>query len=122
MLPARAMRDVLPDRVDGFGALLWDKDERAAFVAKCFPHLAFEIFFILVREEFVTIDEQQKCRRRLARLRRVEKFQAMTGGAHWLASLDRVVQSAIEDRGRNLLLQLRRDVSDCFQQPLEVEP
>src|SRR5688572_12970283 len=115
------MRDMLAHRLDGFRALLWDKDERTAFVTKCLPHLAFEILFVLVREEFVAIDEKQKCRRRLARLGCVKEFQAMTGSAHGLAPLDRVVQSAIENRRGNFLTQLCRHVAYGFQQAVEVE-
>src|SRR5688572_9424621 len=121
MFSARAMRHMLAHRLDGFGALLWDKNERAAFVTECLPHLAFKILFVLVREEFVAIDEKQKCRRCLARLRGIKELQAMPGSADGLAPLDRVVQGAIENRRRDFLAELRRHIADGFEQAVQVE-
>ena len=42
--------------------------------------------------------------------------------ADGLPALNGVVQRAVQDRGRNLLLQLTRNVSNRFQQSVQLEP
>ena len=45
----------------------------------------------------------------------------MSGGADWLAPLHGVVQCPIQDRRRNFLLQLRRHITNRFQQSVQVK-
>jgi hypothetical protein len=110
-----------PYGFDGLWAGLGNEDDGAAFVAERDPHLVSEIFFVLLGKEFFAVDEKEKSWRRLSDLRSVKKFEAMAQGTHRLATLDGVIQSAIQDRSRNFLLQLGGDVTDRFEESIEME-
>ncbi len=92
-----------------------DEVDRAAFKAKGAAHFVGEVFAVNVGKKIFAVDEEDEGGRGLPDLRGVEKFQAMTGRADGLAALDGVVQGAIENRGGNLLLQLRGDVTNGFK-------
>jgi len=98
-----AFRIIFADGCDGLGPGLGHEDDGATFVAERAADFRTEIFFILVGEKFVRVDEQQKRGRRLPHLRGVEKFQPMSAGAHWLAALDAVVDGAVRGVAKTAL-------------------
>jgi len=73
MLPLRRLE--LSYRLDGFRARFGHEHHRAAFIAKRLAHLVGQVFFVLVGKQLVAVDEQQKRRRRLPYLGRVEELQ-----------------------------------------------
>ena len=50
-------RPELPNRFDGLGPRLGHEDDRTTFVTKGTSHLVGEIFFVLLREEFLAIEK-----------------------------------------------------------------
>lgn len=92
---ARRLVSWFPDRFDGFWAGFRDKYDRTAFIAEGRAHLVGQILFILLREEFLSIDEKEKGGRGLFDLCGVEELEAMAPRADRLPAFDGILQSAI---------------------------
>src|SRR5207302_2043662 len=105
----------------GFWAGLGDEDDRTAFVTEGAAHLVGQIFLILVGKKFVAVDKQKKCWRRLPYLGGIKELEAMAMRTDGLPAFDGILEGAVEDGGGNFLLQLRRDVTHCFQQAIEMK-
>ena len=107
-LPGRTgwVRLELPHRHDGPGARLGYQHDGATFIAEGPAQRADKILRVSFRKQFVAVDEQQKRRGRLFHLRGVKKLEPMPQRAAGLLSFDGVVERAVEERGRDFLLQL----------------
>src|SRR4051812_29051869 len=84
-----------PHRLDGLRPRFGHQYDWTSFIPERHAHLVGQVFFVLVGEQFVAVDEQQKRRRRLPYLRRVHEPQAMAQVADGLAALDGVPQRAV---------------------------
>src|SRR4030095_1900798 len=78
-------RAKLSHRFDGFWTRLGYEDNRAAFIAKSGAHAIGQILLVLLGEQFVAVDEQEKGGWGLADLRRVKEFEPVAPIAHGLA-------------------------------------
>ena len=65
---------VFSDRLDCFGARPGHQDDWAALVAEGLSHLVAEVLSILIGEEILAIDEQNKSRRSGPHLGGVKEF------------------------------------------------
>ena len=84
-----------PHGFDGFRPRFGNQDDRTPFEAKCGAHLVGQIFFVLLGKKFFAIDEKEKGGRNLFGLCGVEKLEAMAARTDGLATLNRILQSAI---------------------------
>ena len=121
MFELRTAFSKTPDRFDSLGTGFGNQNYRTAFVAKGLAHLTGQVFFVLVGKKVGAIEEQQKSGRRLPYLGRVKKFNPMPMRTDRLAAFDRILQSAIEDRRGNFLLQLGGHIADGFQEAVQMK-
>lgn len=106
---------VLPDGLHALRTRFGDEDNRTALKAKCFAHFTTEVLGVWLRKQFIAIDKEQKCRRRLAHLSGVKELQTVSSRTDGLSALDGIVQGPIQKCGGNFLLELRGDEADRFQ-------
>ena len=76
--------------------------------------MAGKIFVVVIRVHFGGVDKQRESGGCLFGLRGVIKFEAFAGFVGRLAALEGVLQCAVEQRRRNLLLPLIGHVTDGF--------
>src|SRR6185369_11060545 len=109
-------------RLDGPGTFFADQHDGTSLVTQGRPHLIPQVFLVRIRKQAGPIDEEEERRRSLSYLRGVIKLEPVSMRTDGLPALHRGVQGSIQDRCRNLLLQLRRDIAHGLQKSIQVEP
>ena len=106
---------VFTDRADRFGACLRDQENGATLVTERFAHLIAQILVVSIGEELVPVHEEQE------RGRSLVKAEPCANGTDGLQALNSIMQRAVQDGGRHLLPELGGDVTNGFQQAVQVE-
>jgi hypothetical protein len=85
-----------PNRCNGLRSGPGDQYDGTAFESEGFPQFARQILFVRLGKPFVTVDEQEEGRRRLADLRGVKEFQSVPLFADGLSAFDGLVEGAVQ--------------------------
>src|ERR1051325_7200182 len=115
------IRFIFANRFNRFRPRFRNQNNWAPFIPESLSHLLPEILVIWIGKKFVAIHEQQKRRRRFLHLRRIKELQTMPLRADRLPLFDRIIQSPIQKRRWNLLLQLRRHITHRLQQSFQMK-
>lgn len=102
------------DGSDGFRAFFRDEEEGAAFVAESFAKFSGQVFFVVLGEEFFSVNEEEEGGRVLFDLDGVVEFEAGAGFAGWRLFAKGVVQGAVEDGRGDGLFELSDHVANSF--------
>lgn len=102
------------DGADGFRSFFGDEEEGAAFVAEGFAKFSGQVFFVVLSEEFFSVDEEEEGGRVLFDLDGVVELEAASGFAGWRLFAKGVVQGAVEDGRGDGLFELPGHVANGF--------
>lgn len=102
------------DGTDGFGAFFGDEEEGTAFIAEGFAKFSGQVFFVVLGEEFFSIDEEEEGGRVLFDLDGVVELEAGAGFAGWRSFAEGVVQGAVEDGRGDGLFELSGHIANGF--------
>lgn len=102
------------DGADGFGAFFRDEEEGATFIAEGFAKFSGQVFFVVLGEEFFSVDEKKEGGRFLFDLDGVVELEAGAGFAGWRSFAEGVVQGAVEDGRGDGLFELPGHIANGF--------